>query len=204
MVIIKRESGQYSWEESNPLLFITREEIDQLVEELVRQVVADKYNPDLIVSIAQSGVFLGRLIAKIFNLPHAIFQSKAYQSGQSLSENKHQVVVAQNSLFIDTKKSLTALPAQIDFAKLLLIDHLVDSGDSMVVIRKVIRERHAGNYNIRTGCLYLKTCTCFQPDYVGTLIEPESESGKIPWIVEPDDDLSFRLRKKFKLDSTIV
>ncbi len=205
MLHIKRSPEDYSWESGNPLLIVQRGEIEKLTAELVREVLNKDYKPDLIVSIAQSGVFLGRIVARVFNVPHAIFQSKSYGAGEDQAETKHGLFIAKGSLFIDPKKNLVALPEDLTgyYQRILLLDHLVDSGDSLETMEKVIRDRHKGHYEIKTGCLWLKACSKYRPDFIGTIVEPEPESGTMPWIVEPDDRLIYEIIKKFNLDSTI-
>lgn len=207
MIHLKRHPDSYSWEnDGTPYVFVTTEEITELTDEVIRQVLNSEYKPDLIVSIAQSGVSLGIVVARVFDIPHAIFQAKAYSQGaDNQSESKHHVLVADGSLFIDKKQGLTSLPLFLKptYQRLLLVDHLVDSGDTMIRIMKTIRTRYSGDYFINTACLYQKVDSQFVPNFVGAIEYPEAESKKLPWIVTPTEAFISHLRQKYNLTSNL-
>lgn len=200
---IKRSSNSYKWEGDVPLLFVSEEEINLLTEYLAEQIIKADYNPQLIISIAQSGMMLGEILAKIFDIPHAIFRTQSYNSNSSKNVKKetkvHHVLIAQNSLLIDINHQLTELPINFTtyYTRVMVIDDLINSGDSIQTVINQIQKKHVGNYYIQTACLWLKSCSAYKPNYYGTLVEPEPESGKIPWIVQPKDVLIYELRKKF-------
>lgn len=208
MINIKRTITSYTWHaDSVPLLFVEREEIEELIREIVKQVIDSAYKPDLIISIAHSGVSFGRIVAGVFNLPHAIFRAKSYSPKTlGVSEEKHQVAIADGSLFINVDKKLHSLPRNLSdyYQRLLVVDHLIDSGDSIQEVIKTLRSRHLGAYAIKTACMWQKSCSSFKADFIGVIEKPEPHSQKMPWIIEPDDFLISKLRERFNLTSNVV
>ena len=203
MLEIKRSYDSYKWENGTPLLFVTIAEKAALIEELIKQVLDSKYKYDLLVSLGQSGIPLGVIFSKVLDIPHAIFRAKAYnESLTNQSGTKHQVIVAKHSLFIDQKKNFTSLPYNLShfYENVLVVDHLIDSGDSITAVIEDIQARHPGNNLFHTACLWRKSWSKYKANYVGMIEYPEPLTGIMPWIVEPDEVLIKKLREKINLN----
>lgn len=199
---IKRTPASYKWEDNTPLLMVDEREIEILTSYIIMQVISAKYEPDIIFSIGQSGVNLGLIVSRVLGKPHAIFRAKSYRtSSDNYTETQHGVIIADHSLFIDSEKGLTALPQNISiyYKRVLLVDHLIDSGNSIDALIKKLQARHTENFTIHTACLWLKSSSQYKPNYFGNLVEPEESSGKMPWIVEPKDTMIKKIRDKINI-----
>ncbi|MEA3513370.1 MAG: phosphoribosyltransferase family protein [Campylobacterota bacterium] len=107
-----------------------------------------EYNPDAMVAIARGGLLLGHLLSEAL---------------------KTREVYSLNSIHYDGTKKLDTfeifnIPDLKRKHKVVLIDDIVDSGESMVEILKILQEKfHHCEFKIAT--IFYKPSALIQPDF---------------------------------------
>jgi len=116
------------------------------VGSLIKQV--DGYNPDIILAVARGGVTLGHFMAEGMNL-RALF--------------------TLNSIHYDDQKKLDTIdvfniPELGEEKRVLVVDDIVDSGESMEEIMKILKEKFPKN-TFKSAVLFYKKEAIYQPDF---------------------------------------
>lgn len=123
-------------------------------DELARDVavigreIKDDFNPECIVAIARGGLSFGHAIANALNL---------------------RQIVSINSIHYDDTKKLDTIevfniPDLSKFSRVLLTDDIIDSGDSMVEIYRILKEMYP-NVDIRIAVIFYKDRAKIKPHY---------------------------------------
>jgi xanthine phosphoribosyltransferase len=108
----------------------------------------DSFEPDIILAIARGGVTLGHFISVKMGI---------------------RELYTLNSIHYDDKEkldyiSLTNIPNLGTKKRVLIVDDIIDSGDSMSEISKVLQKKYPENeYKIAT--LFYKKDASIQPDF---------------------------------------
>ena len=106
------------------------------------------YNPDIILAVARGGVTLGHFMANRMDI-RALF--------------------TLNSIHYDDTKKLETIdifniPDLGEAKRVLVVDDIVDSGESMMAILKVLKEKFPKN-EFKTAVLFYKKEAVFTPDF---------------------------------------
>ena len=106
------------------------------------------YNPDIILAVARGGVTLGHFMANRMDI-RALF--------------------TLNSIHYDDTKKLETIdifniPDLGEGKRVLVVDDIVDSGESMVAILKVLKEKFPKN-SYKTAVLFYKKEAMHTPDF---------------------------------------
>ncbi|MDG6928990.1 MAG: phosphoribosyltransferase domain-containing protein [Nitrososphaerota archaeon] len=128
------------------------EEFGALAEGLVAKIKADGGAFDLVVGIARGGVPLSMVVADRLKVPLDFINVKSY-----VGEDARGEVRILSTLLEDARGK-----------SVLLVDDLVDEGETMTKLAKFLGEKYdlAG---LKTAALYVKPWSGFRPDYsVGT------------------------------------
>ena len=138
--------------------------IEQIVNSITHKMQQDKYKPNKIVTLARGGFIPARLMAR------NLFVKKMYSIGLTLYNQ-------------DDKKTFPTIyqPLIGDFNpndKILIIDDIVDSGESIVIPRNMLQVK--GITNIKTCSVFYKQCSAYTPDYYGKIV-PDDEWVVFPW-----------------------
>lgn len=107
-----------------------------------------EYNPDALIAIARGGLVLGHLL------------SEALETRE---------IYSLNSIHYDGTKKLDTfeifnIPDLSRKHKVVLIDDIVDSGESMVEILKILKEKNP-HCEFKIATLFYKTTALLQPDF---------------------------------------
>ena len=107
-----------------------------------------KYNPDAIVAIARGGLVLGHLL------------SEALETRE---------IYSLNSIHYDGTTKLNTfeifnIPDLSRKHKIVLVDDIVDSGESMVEILKILKEKYP-HCEFKIATVYYKSSALIQPDF---------------------------------------
>jgi xanthine phosphoribosyltransferase len=117
-------------------------ELDYLIKKII------PYKPDIILSVARGGVTVGHFISLKLGIRELFFL---------------------NSIHYDDKKKLdqvkiTNIPHLGSKKNVLIVDDIIDSGDSMVEILKVLRDKYPENeYKVAT--IFYKKDALIKPDF---------------------------------------
>lgn len=123
---------------------------------------------DQILCLARGGTPLGDALSRIFDLPLAILFTSSYK-----------LLDKQEGIYIDDQiaKQNNTLGKNI-----LLVDDLVDSGETLHAVAQFMQKHHQCNgkqMKITTAVIWKKDSSMFVPDYY------VKETTKNDWIVQP-------------------
>ena len=142
-------------------------EYHRLIERLAVLVHESGYEFDSLVCLARGGLRIGDVLSRVFQVPLAILATSSYrQAGGTIAG---ELDIAQ---FITTTAGDPA-------GRLLLVDDLVDSGNTLQRVRVHLEQRYLGIREIRTAVLWYKDASALAPDY---FVEKLANN---PWIHQP-------------------
>lgn len=143
---------QYSWDE-----------VYALCRELAKKIKESKFKPDVIVAIARGGWIPARILAD-FLLIKELYSVKA----------EHWGIVATV-----TGKAKITQPLTVDLSgrKVLVVDDVADTGETVEIVAKHVREK--GAKEVKTAVIDFKHTSKFVPDYYAREME------RWAWIVYP-------------------
>jgi xanthine phosphoribosyltransferase len=107
-----------------------------------------QYDPEAIVSIARGGLILGHLLSEALEL------RKIYSINSIHYDNMEKL----NSFDISN------IPNLSNFKKVILVDDIVDSGETMVEIMKILTKRYP-NCEFKIVTIYYKKDATIRPDF---------------------------------------
>jgi len=117
---------------------------------LARKIVKSGYRPDLMVAIARGGLPIGGALAYALGMKNCTAINVKFYTGVGTR--------------LDVPVLLPPTPALVDLAglKVLVADDVADSGDTLVLVRDLLRPHVA---DLRTAVLYHKPSSVIAPDY---------------------------------------
>ncbi len=107
-----------------------------------------EYNPDAILAIARGGVTFGHFLSEQLNIREFYIINSIYYN-----DNKK----------LDTIKVFN-IPTQIKSTKVLVVDDIVDSGDTMSKVISILTKKFP-NTNFKTGAIFYKKDAIYKPDF---------------------------------------
>ena len=107
-----------------------------------------EYNPDALISIARGGLLLGHLLSEALDT---------------------REIYSLNSIHYEGTKKLDTfeifnIPDLTRLHKIVLIDDIVDSGESMVEILKILQKKYP-HCEFKVATIFYKTTALMQPDF---------------------------------------
>lgn len=133
---------------------------DMLIDQS-EKIQKNHYQPDIIIGIAQGGIVPTRILTDLLKKPQT-----------TTIEIKYYTNIAQSNTQPILKQPLT-IP--INNKKILIVDDISDSGQSLKLAKQYLAEK--GATETKTATLYTKTTTQTPPDYV--------EKTTNHWVVFP-------------------
>jgi xanthine phosphoribosyltransferase len=106
------------------------------------------YNPDIILAVARGGLTFGHFLAEKFKIRDLFTLNSIHYDGQNR---------------LDSIKIFN-IPQLSENINVLVVDDIVDSGDSMYEIMKTLRDKHP-NTSFKTGSIFYKKSAKFDPDF---------------------------------------
>ncbi|HIP62821.1 MAG TPA: phosphoribosyltransferase [Archaeoglobus profundus] len=157
--------------------------MDNLCRRVAKQIMDDKFEPDLIIALAKGGWFAGKVLCDILGLEDLI--SLRIEHYKGIQEK--DVIIKQ-----------TIPKESVNGKNVLIVDDIANTGMS---IRKAKEYIESLNVNeARTATLLLLGSSKFIPDYFGECIE-EQVWVIFPWnFVEDMISLIVKLMKEEKRD----
>ena len=106
------------------------------------------YNPDAIIAIARGGLLLGHLLSMAIDTRH---------------------IYAINSIHYENDKKLDTfdifnIPDISNFETILLVDDIVDSGETIVEVKKVLENRFP-HCKFKVATIFYKKSAIIQPEF---------------------------------------
>lgn len=129
------------------MIFYSYEEFKEDVKILAKKIKED-FNPDALLAIARGGMSLGHSLAVAL---------------------KTRQLFALNSIHYDDTKKLDTIeifniPDLSKHKKILLIDDIVDSGESLTEIKKVLLEKFP-HIELKIATIFYKETALLEPDF---------------------------------------
>ncbi|CAD7289677.1 Xanthine phosphoribosyltransferase [Campylobacter majalis] len=129
------------------MIFYSYDEFAIDVKNMAKQ-IKDEFNPEVIVAIARGGMTLGHSLAVAL-------------------QNRN--LFALNSIHYDNTNKLDTIdvfniPDLSNFRKILLVDDIVDSGESMVEIKRRLLELYP-HLQIKIATVFYKRTALLLPEY---------------------------------------
>lgn len=129
------------------MIFYSYDEFEDDVKTLARE-IKDNFNPDAIVAIARGGMTLGHSLAVALNTRNLFcLNSIHYNDTQKL----------------DTIKIFN-VPDLNAYKKILLVDDIVDSGESIKEIKRVLEEKFT-HIDLKVATIFYKKNALLIPEF---------------------------------------
>jgi len=110
--------------------------------------LSKSYEPDIILAIARGGVTLGHFLAEKYKLRELLtLNSVHYDDTQKLDSIK-----------------LSNIPNIPNYKKVLIVDDIIDSGESLEEIVKVLKKKFPKT-TFKAGVIFYKENDIFTPDF---------------------------------------
>ncbi len=149
-------------------LYISWSDYHRDIEQLALMVHRSDWPFNQIVCLAKGGLRIGDVLCRLSNQPLAILSTASYGGEGNRSRGS-----------ITFSKDLSMTSANLG-SRVLLVDDLVDSGESLKRSISWLKHRY-GFYidEIRTAVLWHKDCSVMTPDYAVHYLDDN------PWIHQP-------------------
>src|SRR5690606_15722526 len=108
---------------------------------------------DTILCLARGGMRPGDILSRIFEKPLAIMSTSSYRANAGTTQGH-----------LDIAKYITTPQGEIA-GRVLLVDDLADSGDTLQAVVKLLREHYKPISELRTAVIWTKARSTFQSDY---------------------------------------
>lgn len=147
-------------------LVVSWEQYDRLIEHLALQLHQASADFDQIVALSRGGLRVGDLLSRLFECPLVVMAATSYSGDDERIQGKlklgHQLAHTCDQLG----------------PRLLLVDDLVDSGNTLVEASAWLKNQVSPT-QLLTGVLWRKAGSAFIPDFWAM------ELTENPWIVQP-------------------
>ena len=129
------------------MIFYSYDEFARDVKDMARK-VRDEFNPEAILAVARGGLTLGHSLATAL-------------------ENRNLFTL--NSIHYEESKKLDAIeifniPDMSKFSKILLVDDIIDSGESMVEIKRALFKIYP-NLDVKIATIFYKPKALLLPEF---------------------------------------
>jgi hypoxanthine phosphoribosyltransferase len=151
-------------------LWVSWDEYHRLIEELIAKVHESGYKFDSLLCLARGGLRVGDVISRVYDMPLAILAASSYREAAGTQQGE-----------LDIAQFITKTGGDLT-GKLLLVDDLVDSGGTLVKVIDHLRGRYPAITEVRTGVLWWKAVSKFEPHYHVQYLETS------PWIHQPFEE----------------
>jgi hypoxanthine phosphoribosyltransferase len=136
----------------------------RLARVLSHKVIQSGYEPDIIIGVARGGLVPARMVCDLL-LQKDLISITTQHWGIAINLGKAKIKFS--------------LPKEADISgkRVLVVDDVADTGDSISIILDYLNDKKA--LKIRTAVLHYKTCSKIIPDYYGEKLE------EWDWIIYP-------------------
>jgi hypothetical protein len=125
------------------------DEIYEMLLDLASRIKESGFQPDLIVGVSRGGWVPGRILSDLLANAHTANVKIEFYVG--IGKTTRRPVVTQ------------PISEEISHKRILLVDDVADTGESLLVALEHVRERGAGE--IKTVTVYHKPHSKFKPDF---------------------------------------
>ena len=159
--------------------YVSWKDIEDWTKGIMKMIIADDYNPDIIVGIARGGLVPARMVAD-YLFKKDLLSIKTEHWG--VTETMDGKAVLKEKLNYD-----------VSGKKVLIVDDITDTGESMRLSYNYIKSLNPAELKT-TSMLYVNGSS-YTPDYYGKGLSKEEWAWFVfPWNVYED---TYNLSKKF-------
>ena len=159
--------AQQYYEKSEGIKTLTWQNVEEDVLKIIHQMQSDNFDPDVIVSIARSGLIPASMIAyALGNKQLFVIKvdfSKNQKSGKDQELNDRPIITQE-------------LSKDIQGMKVLVVDEMVVSGSTLKLVADYMKIKNPAE--VKYAVLYKQPWSEFKPDYAGLEIK---EWPLYPW-----------------------
>jgi hypoxanthine phosphoribosyltransferase len=142
-------------------LYLTWDDVQRLAEVLADRIAASGFKPDLIAAVSRGGFDPARILSDQLDVRRLACLQVVYYTGVNERSGEPEVRYPLN--------------AEVDGLKVLVVDDVADSGNSLRVVRGYVEGLGAGE--VRVATLHYKPWSVYRPDYYA------AEADR--WIIYP-------------------
>ncbi len=146
------ESRQYDYSTRKGILPISWEDFHGLCKALAKALA--HWHPEIVLPVARGGLYPGGLIAHL--LQAEVFPIR-------LSRRVNDMVM------FETPQWLLRPPAQVHGRKVVIVDEISDSGETLLLAKVEVESLRA--MEVRTAVLYAHSWGTTVPDYIGLITD---------------------------------
>jgi hypoxanthine phosphoribosyltransferase len=148
-------------------LHVGWEEYYRLIERLAVMVSDSGYAFDSLLCLARGGMRPGDIISRVFRVPLAILSTSSYRDAGGTVAGELDIADAITSTGGDP------------WGRVLLVDDLVDSGNTLARVAAHLRDNFPLVQEVRTAVIWYKASSVIVPDFY---VEYLADN---PWIHQP-------------------
>jgi len=142
-------------------LFLTWDDVQRLSEKVSDLIKDSGYEADIMIAISRGGFDPARIMSDQLNIRKLASLQIIYYTGLNTRMDEPEVLFPLN--------------AQIEGLKVLVVDDVSDSGNSLILVKKYIEEKGASEVKLAT--LHHKPWSKFMPDFYAEEVDK--------WIIYP-------------------
>jgi len=155
------------YKKSKGVVKLTWEDVEKDTLEIINRMQADNFEPDVIVSIARSGLIPASMIA------YALGNKKLYVIKVDFSKTQKD---GQDQELFDKPIITQELSQNLQGLKVLVVDEMAVSGSTLKLVSDYMKIKDPAE--VKYAVLYRQPWADFEPDYYGSKIE---EWPMYPW-----------------------
>ena len=138
-----------------------------LIERLIVLVHQSGWKFDQILCLARGGLRVGDVFSRVFGLPLAVLATSSYREQAGHTQGELEIA------------SFITMPQGTLKGRVLLLDDLVDSGETLAGVQDHLLRTYPSIESIKTAVLWYKACSKVEPDF---FVEKVSANS---WIHQP-------------------
>lgn len=154
-----RHTAKYLYNKNKGEVKITWEDVERETLRIVHQMARDKFKPDIIISLARSGLIPAAMIS--YCLGNKQLYVVKVDFSKSQRSGKEQDLRSRPVLSQRIKRTLKG-------HKILVVDEMTVSGETLKLVSKYLKTKHPKQ--VKYAVLYKQPWSTFKPDYFGRLI----------------------------------
>ncbi|MCS6766638.1 MAG: phosphoribosyltransferase [Candidatus Protistobacter heckmanni] len=151
-------------------LWVSWDDYHKLIDRLALLVHESGWKFDQILCLARGGLRVGDQLSRIYDVPLAILATSSYREAAGTVQGK-----------LDIAQYITMTRGKLE-GKILLVDDLVDSGETLEAVGEHLSVSYPGVTEVKTAVLWYKNCSRVKPDYYVDYLPTN------PWIHQPFEE----------------
>jgi uncharacterized protein len=148
-------------------LWVSWPDYHHAIERLALKIHQSGWDFDLVLCLARGGLRPGDVLSRIFERPLAVLATSSYRDMEGTVRGK-----------LEMANQITVTRGEVA-GNVLLVDDLVDSGQTMKQVALLLREDFASVKEVRSAVIWWKAKSSFEPDYFVERLDHD------PWIHQP-------------------